>query len=139
MKKRENKRIRISSICAIIFSIASFGMLAAAAVYLTAVYLIKNNPSEEVVMPPSFAFWIYSVIFALISMVFYFIDALRAIARAFKKINPAFNLIIALLFVCAIPLLVFVGAGSGAIIWNAYYVLIFVLEIVSTIKYRVQV
>lgn len=134
MKKRENKRIRISSICAIIFSIASFGMLAAAAVYL-----IKNNPSEEVVMPPSFAFWIYSVIFALISMVFYFIDALRAIARAFKKINPAFNLIIALLFVCAIPLLVFVGAGSGAIIWNAYYILIFVLEIVSTIKYRVQV
>ena len=134
MKKRENKGIRISSICAIIFSIASFGMLAAAAVYL-----IKNNPSEEVVMPPSFAFWIYSVIFALISMVFYFIDALRAIARAFKKINPAFNLIIALLFVCAIPLLVFVGAGSGVIIWNAYYVLIFVLEIVSTIKYRVQV
>ena len=134
MKKRENKKIRISSICAIIFSIASFGMLAAAAVYL-----IKNNPSEEVVMPPSFAFSIYSIIFALISMVFYFTDALRAIARAFKKINPAFNLIIALLFICAIPLLVFVGAGSGVIIWNAYYVLIFVLEIVSTIKYRVEV
>lgn len=131
MRKRENKSISVSSICAILFSIASFGMLVAAAVYL-----IKSNPSEEVMMPPSFAFWIYSVIFALISMVFYFIDALRAIARAFKKINPAFNLIISLLFVCAIPLLVFVGAGSGVIIWNAYYILIFVLEIVSTIKYR---
>jgi hypothetical protein len=134
MRKRENKSISVSSICAILFSIASFGMLVAAAVYL-----IKFNPSEEVMMPPSFAFWIYSVIFALISMVFYFIDALRAIARAFKKINPAFNLIIALLFVCAIPLLVFVGAGSGVIIWNAYYVLIFVLEIVSTVKYRAQI
>jgi hypothetical protein len=134
MRKRENKSISVSSICAILFSIASFGMLVAAAVYL-----IKSNPSEEVMMPPSFAFSIYSVIFALISMVFYFIDALRAIARAFKKINPAFNLIIALLFVCAIPLLVFVGAGSGVIIWNAYYVLIFVLEIVSTIKYRAQI
>jgi hypothetical protein len=134
MRKRENKSISVSSICAILFSIASFGMLVAAAVYL-----IKSNPSEEVMMPPSFAFWIYSVIFALISMVFYFIDALRAIARAFKKINPAFNLIISLLFVCAIPLLVFVGAGSGVIIWNAYYVLIFVLEIVSTIKYRAQI
>ena len=134
MRKRENKSIRVSSICAIVFSIASFGMLVAAAVYL-----IKFNPSEEVMMPPSFAFWIYSVICALISMVFYFIDALRAISRAFKKINPAFNLIIALLFICAIPLLVFVGAGSGVIIWNAYYILIFALEIVSTIRYRVQV
>lgn len=135
MRKRENKSISVSSICAILFSIASFGMLVAAAVYL-----IKFNPSGEALgMPPSFAFWIYSVIFALISMVFYFIDALRAIARAFKKINPAFNLIISLLFVCAIPLLVFVGAGSGVIIWNAYYVLIFVLEIVSTIKYRAQI
>ncbi len=131
----KSKMMNLSSVGAIISTAISFGLIIA-----SLVISIGEAPPEEIFgVTRSFAFWVYSIIFALISMVFYFIDAVRAIARMLKGMNPLFNFFVALLFIGAIPLLVIVGAGLGTaniIVWFSYYVLIFAMEIRSIFKYR---
>lgn len=129
----KSKMVNLSSVGAVLSTVISFGLIIA-----SLIISIGEAPSEFGVTR-SFACWVYSIIFALISMVFYFIDAIRAIARMFKGVNPLFNFIVALLFIGAIPLLVTVGCGLGnanIIIWFSYYVLIFLLEIKSISKHR---
>ena len=53
------------------------------------------------------------------------------------KIHPIFNTILSILLLGAIPMALFVGGGLGIniYIWNAYYLAIFILEIVSIVKH----
>ena len=87
--------------------------------------------------PTSFALWIYSVILALLSLPVYFADAILSIIKACDRIYPVFNAILAAVLLGAIPMLFFVGASTGICIWiwNAYYVLIFVLEVIAIKKH----
>ena len=129
----KNKMVRLSSVGAILSTVISFGLIIA-----SLIISIGEAPSEFGVTL-SFACWVYSIIFALISMVFYFIDAIRAIARMLKGVNPLFNLLAALLFIGAIPLVITIGGSpriANIIIWFSYYVLIFILEIKSISKHR---
>lgn len=131
----KNKMVRLSTVGAILSTVISFGLIIASLIISTG----EEPPEEMWGVARSFALWVYSIIFALISMVFYFIDAIRAIARMLKGVNPLFNLLTALLFIGAIPLLVTVGCGLGnanIIIWFSYYVLIFILEIKSISKHK---
>ena len=129
----KNKMVRLSTVGAILSTVISFGLIIA-----SLIISIGEAPSEFGVTR-SFAYWVYSIIFALISMVFYFIDAIRAIARIFKGVNSLFNFIVAILFIGAIPLVITIGGSpriANIIIWFSYYVLIFILEIKSISKHR---
>lgn len=82
-------------------------------------------------------FWILSVIVAVLSMPFYLVDAIISFVRARKKDDSKFNYILALVLVGAIPMVVIFG-GDGKdlfnVIWNLYYLLMFVLEVISIKK-----
>ena len=71
------------------------------------------------------------------SLIFYFVDAVFSIIKIFMKIHPIFNTILSIMLLGAIPMGLFVGGGLGIsiYIWNAYYLAIFILEIVSIVKH----
>lgn len=81
--------------------------------------------------------WLMSVIIAMFSMLFFFIDAVICFVKAVKKNDAKFNYILTLLLLGAIPMVVVFG-GDGKdyfnVIWNVYYLLIFVLEVISIKK-----
>ena len=85
----------------------------------------------------SFAFWLFGMIVAYFSLIFYFIDAIFSIIKIFMKIHPVFNAVLSIMLLGAIPMGLFVGGGLGIsiYIWNAYYLAIFILEIVSIVKH----
>ena len=82
-------------------------------------------------------YWILSVILAVLSMPFFFIDAIISFVRALKKEDSKFNYLLALVLVGGIPMLLIfgqVGIDSFNVIWNVYYLLMFVLEVISIKK-----
>ena len=123
--------IKTHAIIAMVISLISFSLMIASLVAL----LIEPAGDEGV--SSSFAFWVYGMIVAYFSLIFYFVDAVLSIIKIFRKIHPVFNSVLALMLVGAIPMSIFVGGGLGinVYIWNAYYVAIFILEIVSIIKH----
>ena len=127
MKKYINKT---NGIIAVIISLASLGFLGA-----TIAFGLKELPDDYMGMSPSFAFWVYSMIFSLISMVFYFLDALHSIELAFQKILPAFNIIFALIVFAGIPVAIFIGGGVYTAVWYVYYAVMIAMEIVSIVKH----
>lgn len=78
-----------------------------------------------------------AVIVALFSVPFYFIDALISFVKAIKKNDAKFNYILTLIIIGLLPVSYF-WAGSGKLIqnvtWTVYYLLVFVLEIISIQK-----
>ena len=128
MKKYINKT---NGIIAVLISLVSLGFLAA-----TIAFGFKELPDDYMGMPPSFAFWVYSMIFSLISMVFYVLDAVHSIELAtIKKIFPAVNIIFALIVFLGIPVAIFIGGGVYTAVWYVYYAVIILLEIVSIVKH----
>ena len=101
------------------------------------VALITEPPLEQGDISKSFAFWLWGMIVAYFSLIFYFIDAILSAIKVFMKIHPVFNTILSTLLLGAIPMGIFVGGGLGIsiYIWNAYYLAIFTLEIVSIVKH----
>ena len=87
----------------------------------------------------SFTFWIYSVATAFCSLPFYLTDAIFLLKKAKNGIRPGFNTALGILLIVAIPMCFFVGGAPGitAYIWNAYYLVIFILEIVSLVQYTI--
>ena len=128
MKKYINKT---NGIIAVIISLASLGFLGA-----TIAFGFKELPDDYMGMPPSFAFWVYSMIFSLISMVFYVLDAVHSIELALvKKIFPAFNIIFALIVFLGIPVAIFIGGGVYTAVWYVYYAVMIAMEIVSIVRH----
>ena len=122
---------KIHAIIGMAISVVSFGLL------ITSLILGLIESPTEFGLSNSFSFWVLSVIVAMISLLFYIIDALLSIVKAFKKVDPIFNSLLSILLFGAVPMVIFVGGGTGIniYIWNAYYLTIFVLEIVSLIKH----
>ncbi|MBQ2675789.1 MAG: hypothetical protein IJF54_00110 [Clostridia bacterium] len=123
--------IKIPAIIAMIISAISFGFMIVSLIATFTESSVDNGISD------SFRFWAYGVIFAIFSVIFYFIDAVFLIIKAFKKINPIINAILSVMLIGAIPMVIIFGGGLGIniYIWNAYYLAIFILEIVSTVKH----
>ena len=83
-----------------------------------------------------FACWIFSMIIAFISVLFYVVDGVVCVIKSFMKIRPVFNLVSAVLYVGSIPMALFVGVTLDfTVIWYIYYLGIFVLEIIDIIKH----
>ena len=128
MKKLYTK---IPAMIAMLIAILSFGLL------ITAFIVSINEVEPEMGVSKSFAFWVYAVLTSILSLIFYFVDAVISVVKAFLRIHPIFNIVLALLLVGAIPMMLFVGAklGINIYIYFSYYLTIFVLEIVSIIKH----
>ena len=122
---------KISAIIAMIISLTSFCLM------ITSFVISVNEPPVEMGVSRSFAFWLFGMIAAYGSLIFYFVDAIFSIIKIFMKINPIFNAILSIMLLGAIPMGLFVGGGLGIniYIWNAYYLSIFILEIVSIVKH----
>ena len=120
------------AIFAMIISLISFGLM-----ICSFIALITEPAREQGGVSKSFAFWVFGMIVAYFSLIFYFIDAILSAIKVFMKIHPTFNTILSTLLLGAIPMGIFVGGGLGIsiYIWNAYYLAIFILEIVSIVKH----
>ena len=123
---------KVAAIIAMIISLISFGLMIS-----SFVALITEPPLEQGDISKTFAFWLWGMIVAYFSLIFYFIDAIFSIIKIFMKIHPVFNAVLSTLLLGAIPMGIFVGGGLGIsiYIWNAYYLAIFILEIVSIVKH----
>ena len=128
MKKGSTK---IPALIAMLIALFSLGLL------ITAFVVSINEVEPEMGVSKSFAFWVFAVITSMLSLIFYFIDAVFSIIKAFMKIHPIFNIVLALLLIGAIPMMLFVGGklGINIYIYFSYYLLIFVFEIISIIKH----
>ena len=123
---------KVAAIIAMIISLISFGLM-----ICSFIALITEPAREQGDVSKSFAFWVFGMIAAYFSLIFYFIDAILSAIKVFMKIHPIFNTILSTLLLGAIPMGIFVGGGLGIsiYIWNAYYLAIFILEIVSIVKH----
>ena len=124
---------KIHAIIAMAISLVSFGFMIAS---LVAMINYVPPTEEEFGVSPAFAFWLYGILIAMFSLIFYLVDAVLSIIKVFKRIDPVFNGILAFLLIGAVPMVIFVGGGLGinVYIWNAYYLAIFVLEAISIVK-----
>ena len=122
---------KIPAMIAMLIALFSLGLL------ITAFIVSVNEVEPESGVSKSFAFWVYAVLTSILSLIFYFVDAVISVAKAFLRIHPIFNIVLALLLVGAIPMMLFVGAklGINIYIYFSYYLAIFVLEIVSIVKH----
>lgn len=94
------------------------------------------SPIDEAVggVSRSFALWTYSVILAMISLFFYAIDGVICLIKAVQeKEDRILNIILTILIIGSIPMVIYVGGGLGIsiLIWNVYYIGMYILEIVS--------
>lgn len=123
--------IKYPAMIAMAVSLVSFSLVIAA---LVASY---TEPQVNEGVSKSFSLWVFGTIVAYFSLIFYFIDAIFSIIKVFMKIHPLFNAILSVMLILSIPMGVLVGSGLGIniYIWNAYYLTIFVLEIISIIKH----
>ena len=128
----ESTSTKGAAIFAMIISLVSFVLMIS-----SFVALITEPPLELGDISKSFAFRLWGMIVAYFSLIFYFVDAVLSVIKIFLKIHPAFNAVLAIMLIGAIPMALFVGGGLGIniYIWNAYYLAIFVLEIVSIVKH----
>ncbi len=119
-------------------AIAFFGMLISIFSFILAIRSILPDKSYDPInddMGRQFEFWIYSYLAALPCLLFYLIDAIFCIARAFYKLDALFNLILGILIFGMIPMMLLVGSWyPGSIIWNVYHFMVFALEIISIIR-----
>ena len=127
----ENTASKSSAIFAMIISLISFGLMIASLI------VSFNEPPVEEDVSRSFALWVFGMIVAYFSLIFYFADAVFSIIKVVLKIHPVFNAVLSIMLIGAIPMAIFVGGGLGAsiYIWNAYYLAIFILEIISIAKH----
>ena len=123
--------IKVHAMIAMAISLVSFSLMIA-----SLVVMLTETPVDEGVSR-SFALWVFGMIVAYFSLIFYFVDAVLSVIKIFRKIHPIFNLVLAIMLIGAIPMGIFVGGGLGIsiYIWNAYYLAIFILEIVAIVKH----
>ena len=127
----KNVSTKIHAMIAMLIALFSLGLL------ITSFVVSINEVEPEMGVSKSFALWVFAVITSMLSLIFYFIDAVFSIIKAFMKIHPIFNIVLALLLIGAIPMMLFVGGklGINIYIYFSYYLLIFVFEIISIIKH----
>ena len=96
---------------------------------------VNENPAEQEGFSPSFTFWIFSILTAAISIVFFYADGVISVISSTRKNNVVFNIILSVAIFISPILLFTAGALSGVtfIIWNIYYLGLLSLEVVSII------
>ena len=103
------------------------------------IWVISSFMELDPILPGGnspFALWVISVINAFFAMLFYFVDAIISVIKAFKGENRALNIILASAVAVGVPMVVFVGGGLGIniLIWNLYHAGLVALEIILLLK-----
>lgn len=109
------------------FAVISIGLVIAALI------LACFEDPEYIGPTRSFAFWIYSIILAFAGMLSYIVDAVFCLLRPTR-----FHILLAAIIFLGVPMLIFVGCrlGINILIWNLYFLSIFVLEVIDIRKHR---
>lgn len=110
----------------IFFSILSFAFV------INAWVLSMTEVATESAHGPGFGSLIVGFVLALISMFWYTYDGVISLIKAFHKINPRFNIALAVVIFIGIPMVLCFGVGQ---IWNTYHLAIVVLEIISVVMH----
>lgn len=107
-------------------------VIAVALVIALVVFALKDGSSDM-----GFLLGIVIYYTAVISYLFYFIDAILSIIKAVLKINPVFNGILAFLIVGTIPISLWALQAKHLYIGLicVYYLAIFIFEVISVIKH----
>ena len=107
-------------------------------ILLMIIALIKSITDEppEHGISQSFAIWVFGVIIAMFSLFFYVLDAAKCIGKIIAKQATILDVLLTLIIFGSIPMVIFVGGAPGIniLIWNLYYLLMFVLEAISIAK-----
>lgn len=93
--------------------------------------------SAQSLSDPTGEIWSGAVFFALFSLPFFLLDAVIAFVSAMKKQDAKFNYLLALVLVGLIPMLFLFADNVNVIfnvIWVIYYLMVFVLELISIKK-----
>lgn len=124
MKRFSGKLFRLIGI---ILNLLSFALV------IAAYFASLNEVPVNYGISRSFALWIYSVIIAIFSLAFYVFDTVMRIKNVGKNLPRSLNTILTILVIGAIPMVYFVGGGLGIniVIWNAYYLALFIVEGIS--------
>ena len=127
----KNVSTKIPAMIAMLIALFSLVLL------ITALIVSIDEVEPEMGVSKSFGFWVYAVTTSILSLIFYFIDAVMSVIKAILKIHPIFNIVLAVMLFGAIPMMLFVGAklGINIYIYFSYYLAIFVLEVVSVIQH----
>ena len=116
---------------------AIIGMIAclSGVALITALIIYAKNDGSSA--NPGFLIGLIVFYTAVISYLFYFIDAILSIIKSILKIDPVFNGILAFLIVGTIPMSMWTLYAKNLYIglMCAYYLVVFVLEVVSVIKH----
>lgn len=78
----------------------------------------------------AFAYWIYAMCVALLSIGIYYIDAFWSILLSRKP----FQILKFIVILLAAPLCLLVGGSAGAansMIWNVYFAFVFAVQVIS--------
>ena len=127
------KRIskKIPGMIGLLISLLSFALVIAA-------FIVGANEQPPTIgVSESFALWTFSVMAAMLGLVFYVIDAYYAIGQALNKCDPIFNTLLAVISFGGIPMGVGIGGrlGINILIWNLYHLLMFILELISIVRH----
>ena len=103
------------------------------ALVIGALVLSFVEPPADSGVSGSFALWVFSVLTAMLSLVFYGIDAIANIFSLRKKKGRLFRILLILVILGSYPMVIYVGGGLGIniLLWNLYYLLMAVLEVIS--------
>ena len=118
---------RACGLVAMLLSLVSFGLV------ITALLVSVRETGADAAVSRSFGLWIYSAIFAIVSVFLYVADSAKILGTGKTNGQKWFNGVLITLILLAVPMVLFIGASLGAniIIWNSYHFLIFILEGIS--------
>ena len=94
--------------------------------------IVKDAPGTSY----SFVLWAFSLMAAIVSIVFYLIDAILMIDDLYHTPTRPLAIAVIAMTVGSIPMFIFVGGrmGINVLIWNVYYAGMFVLQVFSIRK-----
>ena len=78
----------------------------------------------------SFDYWLHAIVLAIPITILYLFESIKA----FKNNKNIFNTVKLIVIIISVPLFIFVGGTDAticSIIWNIYFFIIFVIEIIS--------
>ncbi len=122
---------RIFAAIAITISLISFGFMIAALI----LYFVEPPVGEETTY--SFASFIIGIAIAVFSLLFYTIDTIFLIIKAFKGIDSKYNAILSFMILIALPIIILLLRNCVFytwLLWYAYYVVIIAVELIPLVK-----
>ena len=119
--------LKIPGMIALLISIVSFVLV------ISALIVSRTEIPPDTGLARSFQLWVFSVIFAFIGVVFYAIDAGIVFSYRSELNHCSFHYVFCGLEVLSIVMLVLIGGSPGIciLIWNIYYLTLFVMELIS--------